>query len=136
MLPSKNVVFVAQFKAVWKVSKYGVFPGLYFPAFALNTDIYSVNLRIQSECGKCGPVKAPYLDTFHAVFIFQILNSSINFKYCDAMMSISTQCKKHFWKHFLNRKSYDHENWPANRFSIASVFNKIFAWFRVLSLCF
>ena len=36
----------------WKVSKYGVFSGPYFPAFGLNTEIYSVNLSIQSECGK------------------------------------------------------------------------------------
>ena len=40
--------------AVWKVSKYGVFSGLYFPVFGLNT-------------GKYGPGKTPYLDTFHAV---------------------------------------------------------------------
>ena len=31
------------------MSKYGVFSGLYFPVFGLNTEIYSVNLRIQSE---------------------------------------------------------------------------------------
>ena len=36
----------------WKVSKYGVFSGLYFPVFGLNTEIYSVNLRIQSEYRK------------------------------------------------------------------------------------
>ena len=35
-----------------KVPKYGVFSGLYFPAFGLNMEIYSVNLRIQSECEK------------------------------------------------------------------------------------
>ena len=29
-----------------------VFSGLYFSAFGLNTDIYSVNLRIQFKCGK------------------------------------------------------------------------------------
>ena len=34
------------------VSKYGVFPGPYFPAFGLNTEKYFVSLRIQSECGK------------------------------------------------------------------------------------
>ena len=34
---------------VWKVSKYGVFSGPYFPAF--------------------GPEKTPYLDTFHAVSV-------------------------------------------------------------------
>ena len=38
----------------WKASKYGVFSGLYFPAFRLNT-------------GKYGPEKNPYLDTFHTV---------------------------------------------------------------------
>ena len=36
----------------WKVSKYGVFPSLYFSAFGLNTERYSVSLRIQSERGK------------------------------------------------------------------------------------
>ena len=30
----------------WKVSKYGVFSGPYFPVFGLNTGIYFVNLRI------------------------------------------------------------------------------------------
>ena len=36
----------------WKVSKYWVFSGPYFPAFGLNTKRYSVSLCIQSECGK------------------------------------------------------------------------------------
>ena len=34
----------------WKVSKYGVFSGPYFPAFSPNT-------------GKYGPEKTPYLET-------------------------------------------------------------------------
>ena len=33
----------------WKESKCGVFPGLYFPVFGLNMEIYWVNLSIQSE---------------------------------------------------------------------------------------
>ena len=33
----------------WKVSKYGVLSGPYFPVFGLNTEIYFVNIRIQSE---------------------------------------------------------------------------------------
>ena len=53
--------------SVWKVSKYGVNSGPYFPVFRLNTEIYRVNLRIQSETGKYGPEMTPYLDTFHAV---------------------------------------------------------------------
>ena len=35
-----------------KVSKYGVFSGRYFPTFGLNTKVYCLNLRIQSEYGK------------------------------------------------------------------------------------
>ena len=31
------------------MSKYGVISGLYFPIFGLNTEIYSVNLRIESK---------------------------------------------------------------------------------------
>ena len=34
------------------MSKYGVFSGPYFPVFRLNTEIYCVNLCIQSEYGK------------------------------------------------------------------------------------
>ena len=36
----------------WKVSKYGVISGPYFPVFELNMEIYSVNLRIQVEYKK------------------------------------------------------------------------------------
>ena len=32
-----------------KMSKYGVFSGPSFPVFGLNTEFYSVNLRIQSK---------------------------------------------------------------------------------------
>ena len=35
-----------------KVPKYGAFSGPYFPAFVLNTEIYGVNICVQSECGK------------------------------------------------------------------------------------
>ena len=39
---------------MWKVSKYGVISGPYFPVFGLNK-------------GKYGPEITPYWDTFHAV---------------------------------------------------------------------
>ena len=35
------------------------FSGPYFPAFGLNTEIYTVNLRIQSEYRKIQTRKAP-----------------------------------------------------------------------------
>ena len=38
----------------WRVSKYGVISGPYFPVFGLNT-------------GKYGPEITPYLDAFHAI---------------------------------------------------------------------
>ena len=36
----------------WKVSVFGFFPGLYFPAIGLNTERFSVSVHVQSECGK------------------------------------------------------------------------------------
>ena len=46
--------------SAWKVSKYGVLSGPYFPVFGLNT-------------GKYGPEKTSYLNTFHAVFVSMII---------------------------------------------------------------
>ena len=43
------------------------YSGPYFPAFGLNTERYSVSLRIQSECGKIRTRITPNTDTFHAV---------------------------------------------------------------------
>ena len=43
----------------WKVSKYRVISGPYFPVFGLNTDIYGVNKKIYGvfspNTGKYGP---------------------------------------------------------------------------------
>ena len=39
--------------------------GLYSPAFGLNTEIYGVNFRIQSECRKIQARKTPSMDTFY-----------------------------------------------------------------------
>ena len=45
----------------WKVSKYGVISGRYFPVFSPNA-------------GKYGPEITPYLNTFHAV---RIISTSV-----------------------------------------------------------
>ena len=47
---------------IWNLS------GPYFPAFRLNTEIYQVNLCIQSKCWKIRTRKTPNTDTFLAVF--------------------------------------------------------------------
>ena len=43
------------------------FSGSLLPVLGLNTEIYSVNLRVQSICGKIRTRKTPYLDNFYAV---------------------------------------------------------------------
>ena len=42
--------------------------GPYFPAFGLNTERYSVFLRMQSECGKIRTTINPNTDTFYVVY--------------------------------------------------------------------
>ena len=50
------------------------FSDLYFPAFALNTGIYRVSLRIQFECGKMWTRKTPNITD-----IIELSNHSLNF---------------------------------------------------------
>ena len=44
------------------------FSGPHFPVFGLNTEEYSVSLRIQSECENIRNRKTPNTYTFHVVF--------------------------------------------------------------------
>ena len=48
----------------WKISKYGVISGPYFPAFSL-------------KIGKYEPEITSYLDTFHAVMLFSTVKNSV-----------------------------------------------------------
>ena len=43
-----NTTLLTDYTA-WKVSKYGVFSGSYFPIFGLNTETYSLNLEIHAR---------------------------------------------------------------------------------------
>ena len=54
---------------LWRSVRIQSYSGLYFPAFRLNTERYSVSLRIQSECGKIWTGITPNTDTFYAVEI-------------------------------------------------------------------
>ena len=47
-----SVLNVIEYVTGWKVSKYRVVSGPYFPVFGLNTEIYGINFRIQSEYRK------------------------------------------------------------------------------------
>ena len=44
----------------------------HFPAFGLNTERYSIYLRIHSKCGKMRSRITPNMDTFYAVFFSQL----------------------------------------------------------------
>ena len=57
--------FRLHYFTAWKVFKYGVFSGPYFPVFGLNT-------------GKYGPEKSRYLDTFHAVFVRDVATNKVD----------------------------------------------------------
>ena len=56
----KGIKWFFSVDTAWKVPKYGVVSGTYFPVFSPNT-------------GKYGPEITPYLDTFHAVRICTIV---------------------------------------------------------------
>ena len=65
----------------WKVSKYRVFSGPYITAFELNTERYSLSLRIQSECGKIRNRKSSVLGDFsRSVFagVFTLARRFVN----------------------------------------------------------
>ena len=58
---------------VWKVSKYGVISGPYFPVLGLNTEKSYLSV-LRPNTGKYEPEINPYLDTFHAVPLQKILH--------------------------------------------------------------
>ena len=63
---------------VWKVSKYGVISGQYFPVFSTNT-------------GKYGPEITSYLDTFHAEKLwvyFQIMLRPFSWSFYQVLWHI------------------------------------------------
>ena len=62
----KKFIFATLLITAWKVLKYGVFSGPYFPVLRLNTEKY-------------GPEKTLYLDTFHAVW-YSLYSTDENFK--------------------------------------------------------
>ena len=63
------------------MSKYGIFSGPYFPAFGLNTERYSVSLRIQSEYGKIRTRKNSVFGHFpHSACFGHKIEFSFNYK--------------------------------------------------------
>ena len=90
---------------VWNVSKYRVFPGLYFPVFGLNTERY-LSLRIQSECWKIRTRKNSIFGHFLHSYShqwWQITNSWIHF---DSFWPSKTRWSLCILQKFFTVKSY------------------------------
>ena len=62
------------------------FSGPFFPALWLNTEVYSVSLRIQSECGKTWTAKAPNTDYVLAVLVLTSVKQKQNFTWISIIM--------------------------------------------------
>ena len=56
-----------------RMSRFGGFSGPYFPVFGVNTEIYRVTTRINSEYSKIRTRKTPKLDFFRLVINFSNL---------------------------------------------------------------
>ena len=82
---------------VWNVSKYGVFSGLYFPAFGLNTERYEVSLRIQSECGKIRTRKNSVVGLF-SQSVRKSREMQNNTKFWDILKSFSDIYDEQFFE--------------------------------------
>ena len=65
----KKDMYLTKYSHCVKIIRIRSFSGLYFPAFELNTERYSVSVRIKYEWGKIRARKTPNTDTFHAVSV-------------------------------------------------------------------
>ena len=54
------------------------FSGLYFPAFGLNMEIFSVKSCNHAKCGKIRARKTPNTDTFYAVTTFLLESGKLS----------------------------------------------------------
>ena len=97
----------------WNVSKYGVFFSPYFPTFGLNTERYSVSLRIQSECGEILIRKNSVFWHFwrSASFKnwkqdFHLPNQFIKFSYFCPTHIIGSKCFAKIERKLRNEKNY------------------------------
>ena len=77
----------------WKVSKYSVISAPYFPVFGLNTEIYQVNVRIQSEYRKIrtrnNSVFGHFSRSEYSTFFFVILSKPSS---CTVWLSFMLSC--------------------------------------------
>ena len=102
----------------WKVSKYRVFPGLYFP--------YSHWLQeFSPTVGKYGPERTPHWDTFQAVTTI-----SLSLKYNSTLPKIKEIVMKHWHLPHINPNLTEiFQNPPNSAFCRNKVFRDI--WYQI-----
>ena len=71
MNPFKDIFKYCDRRFTRRIYSIRSLPGPDFPAFGLNTEIYSLNLRIQSKCGKMRTRKTPNTNTVYVVFLMK-----------------------------------------------------------------
>ena len=87
-----NMIQKPLIPTAWKVSKYGVISGPYFPVFGLNTERFLWISVFSPSTGKYGREITPYLDTFHTVPVLSL-------RFCVLLMHL-TKSKHSFLKFF------------------------------------
>ena len=76
------------------------FSDSHFPAVGLNTEIFSLSFRIQSECGKIRNRKTPNTDIFHAVLLLLMIIC------CKLHKFIVFRSLKQKYKSMCNQKEF------------------------------
>ena len=88
------------------MSKYGVFSGPYFPVFGLNTEIYSVNLRIQSAYRKLRTRKNSVFGHLHSARLWLYSNRAC------AIFILGTIAEKSF-RNLQNKYGREKRKWKV-----------------------
>ena len=85
----------------WKVSKYGVISGPYFPLFGVNTEIYVFS----PNTGEYGSERTSYLGTFHAVNYCSFKDGQVSWEVNSVQQNLSVELKLLLRK-FLNPRTH------------------------------
>ena len=80
------------------------YSGPYFAAFGLNTERYSVSLRIQSEYGEIRTKITPNTDTFYAVYVLRKIFPMISRVFVKNMR-ICNYVVFQLWEKYVSKRS-------------------------------
>ena len=126
----------------WKVAKYGVNYGPYFPAFELNTEIYGVIHRIQSEYRKIRTRNNSVFGHFsrsvcHLLYLYLIWNAMLCVYICWTLkvvfLLVLKRLHNNIYSDFLK---YCTNKSIAYQKEVALIFKEV-AWFQqMFHICY